>query len=93
MYYVIINEQYFPIRDELLDSVRDDLLESVRRGGAFVAFESGEPQQVEVLVTPSTPVRIQRVERPDHDVDDGMTSSTDDPESPASDVDWWLEWS
>jgi len=71
--YVIIDDQYFSVSEDQAQAVRVRLIEAVRTGGDFITFGGGNgARQVEILVTPLTSVRIERVEEPEasEDFDD-----------------------
>ena len=55
---VTIDEDTFMVSEADIDSVRAALVEAAR-GAAFVSFDIGPQQRVEVLVTPARSVRIQ----------------------------------
>jgi hypothetical protein len=88
MHKVVINEWRFTVLENQLDEIRDELIEAVRAGGAFVTLSGSRSDPVQVMVTPSTPVRIEPADNEAMVTAAGPATG----EFLVSEVDWWLEW-
>jgi hypothetical protein len=85
---VIDGTMYCLFEDAGVERVKKDVLDAARSGGGFVTVRRGAASSVEVMVTASTPIRIEH-------------TSSDEPrggEPPAArptgfgsdDADWWF---
>lgn len=81
---VIDGNTYRLFEDAGLELVKKDLLEAARSGGGFVTMSRGATESLEVLITASTPIRIEHSWGPaDH-------QECEVSEPPAENPDWWF---
>ncbi|HEX5728420.1 hypothetical protein [Microbacterium sp.] len=60
-YVVIDGERYFVPGEHGIDALRQEILDAVQAGGAYVALARAGVGYTEVLVTATTPVRIEHI--------------------------------
>ncbi len=85
-YVVVDGERYFVPESTGIEAVSDELLQAVHSGGAYVSLGVSDAGYTDVLVTSSTPIRIEHVSSDDDDDPTCEEPGTREEVDPG----WWL---
>jgi hypothetical protein len=89
-HFLVIDNQYYAVSDEGLRETQQTVLRAAREGGAFVRL-GPDGQHVDVLVTPSTPVRVEHAIVADEPRPDDRPAETAGSGQADVDVEWWVD--